>query len=231
MFSGVAFWQLAETPVIPPGLTALNYGRWVSTRVASAGGSLNRIGWSNDGITWNGGYGFYSATVSVNGICYGVAWGKDKFVAVGTNGNSTTPTIVYYSYDGINWTAGSGITGAAGGTGRAVAYNGTRWVMVGAIGATTPTATAWYSADGINWTATTTNVFTATTNAIGYGIAWNGLLWVAVGTNGSATNSANTTNSANSASSFESNSVEDEKIKIRERKKRKCSKRKKDSRK
>ena len=185
--------QLTGTPG-GIGTYSVNISQTVVAGAFTITGQNTAIAYSYDGITWNGGYGFYPATISVIGICYGVAWGKDKFVAVGTNGNATTPTIVYYSYDGINWTAGSGITGAAGGTGRAVAYNGTRWVMVGAIGATTPTATAWYSADGINWTATTTNVFTATTNAIGYGIAWNGLLWVAVGTNGSNTSTTNTIN-------------------------------------
>ena len=185
--------QLTGTPG-GIGTYSVNISQTVAAGAFTITGQNTAIAYSYDGITWNGGYGFYPATISVIGICYGVAWGKDKFVAVGTNGNATTPTIVYYSYDGINWTAGSGITGAAGGTGRAVAYNGTRWVMVGAIGATTPTATAWYSADGINWTATTTNVFTATTNAIGYGIAWNGLLWVAVGTNASNTSTSNTIN-------------------------------------
>ena len=185
--------QLTGTPG-GIGTYSVNISQTVVAGAFTITGQNTAMAYSYDGITWNGGYGFYPATVSVNGICYGVAWGKDKFVAVGTNGNATTPTIVYYSYDGINWTAGSGITGAAGGSGRSVAYNGTRWVMVGAIGATAPAATAWYSADGINWTATTTNVFTNTNFAIGYGIAWNGLLWVAVGTNSSNTSTSNTIN-------------------------------------
>jgi hypothetical protein len=131
--------------------------------------------YSYDGIRWKQG----SLTGSIS--FFGVAWGKDKFVAI-------SQVNIYYSYDGIIWLPSANNIFTASGGGQAVAFNGSRWVAVGTNFATTsaPTITGAYSEDGITWTATRTNIFGGTVGiSRGYGVAWNGIRWVAVGTNAS----------------------------------------------
>jgi hypothetical protein len=136
-------------------------------------GTSGVIYYSYDGIRWTQG----SLSGSIN--CYGVAWGKDKFVMI-------AQTNMYYSYDGINWLPSANNIFTASGFGQAIAFNGSRWVAVGTnfASGSAPTITGAYSADGITWTATSTNIFGGTIGVSrGYGVAWNGIRWVAVGTN------------------------------------------------
>jgi hypothetical protein len=141
---------------------AYNGSIWVAVAGTVLATTMNTIGYSFDGINWTAASGTTLGTTTSFSAGYGVAWGKDKFVAVGTNTSTSTQTIVY-SYDGINWLSAAGTTfNGVGGEGRAVAYNGTRWVAVGRNATTTPTVTAVYSSDGITWTATTTNMYNIT---------------------------------------------------------------------
>ena len=141
--------------------------------VLGGSGSGGSMYYSYDGIRWIQG----SLTGSIS--FFGVAWGKDKFVAI-------AQTNIYYSYDGINWNTAANNIFTTSGTGQAVAFNGSRWVAVGTnfAATTAPSITLAYSADGITWTAALTNSFGATVGVSrGYGVAWNGIRWVAVGTN------------------------------------------------
>jgi hypothetical protein len=141
--------------------------------VLGGSGSGGSMYYSYDGIRWKQG----SLTGSVS--FFGVAWGKNKFVAI-------SQVNIYYSYDGIIWLPSANNIFTASGGGQAVAFNGSRWVAVGTNFATTsaPTITGAYSEDGITWTATRTNIFGGTVGVSrGYGVAWNGIRWVAVGTN------------------------------------------------
>jgi hypothetical protein len=150
--------------------SAYNGNIWV----LGGSGSGGTLFYSYDGIRWT--QGSLSTSVSF----FGVAWGKDKFVAI-------SQVNIYYSYDGIIWLpSANNIFNASNGGGQAVAFNGSRWVAVGTNFATTspPTITGAYSEDGITWTATRTNIFGNTAGiSRGYGVAWNGIRWVAVGTN------------------------------------------------
>ena len=161
---------------------AYNGSIWVMV-AGTFNSTMISIGYSFDGISFTAASGTTFGTALNTSAGYGVAWGKDKFVAVGANTTGTSTQTIVYSYDGINWLSAAGTTfNGTGGVGRSVAYNGTRWIAVG-TNATTPLVTGLYSTDGITWTATTTNIFASNSGAIGYDVAWSGSRWVAVGTN------------------------------------------------
>ena len=139
--------------------------------VAGGSGSGSGLFYSYDGIRW--------ISAGLAHPCFGMAWGKDKFVAVGS-GN------IYYSYDGINWLQTANNIFTISGLSNGVAYNGTIWVAVGTNFSATspPSITVAYSVDGITWIAAASNPFgTAIAVSRGFAVAWNGLLWVAVGKN------------------------------------------------
>jgi hypothetical protein len=99
-----------------------------------------------------------------------IAYGANKFVAVGTDGKMA------YSADGINWTAvGDPKFGTS--TITAIAYGANKFVAVGADGKMA------YSADGINWTAISDPKFG--TNAI-WSIVYGNNKFVAGSSNGKA---------------------------------------------
>ena len=92
MFSGVAFWQLAEAPVVP-GLT---YGRWVGVR---ATGTNLRAAWSNDGISWN------TATTPNSSNYRSVDFSPELGLYVGVAEISSTTAGIMSSTNGVTWTA------------------------------------------------------------------------------------------------------------------------------
>ncbi|EPD82190.1 cadherin-like beta sandwich domain-containing protein [Paenibacillus sp. HGH0039] len=78
----------------PEDLMGVNYGAGQFV----AGGSNQRVLTSSDGITWT------PRTVSVAGMnLYGIAYGANKFVAVGDTGGG--PGAIASSPDGITWSA------------------------------------------------------------------------------------------------------------------------------
>jgi hypothetical protein len=148
------------------------------------------VAYSYDGITWTNASGT-TFNGAGGGIGYGVAWGKDKFVAVGRDRESTPQFTVIYSYDGINWSqqANPNIFGSGtGSTAFGVCYNGSRWVVVGGQTAagTPPTAIVGYSADGISW-QTGSGLTPLTAGGAFRSVAWNGTLFVMVGAVAAAT--------------------------------------------
>jgi len=77
--------------------------------IAVAGNSLfssgNGIAYSQDGITWTSGVNASSGYSLFSNALNRVAWGSDKFVAVGNSG------VIMFSVDGINWASIEGGTG------------------------------------------------------------------------------------------------------------------------
>ena len=170
--------------------------------IVLAGGSEYFLLYSSDaGSTWT-----TLPFVPFETSCQGIAWGLDKWVAVG-NGTSAT---ISYSYTGTVWySAGKAVFTVQGnavsrsselwlsvGTGTnslAYSYDGVSWTGLGtaifSVGLGLATSgTAWvavgqgsntiaYSPDGVNWTGQGTSVF----SVAGRGVQWNGSLWVAVG--------------------------------------------------
>ena len=94
--------------------------------------------WSDDGINWSVGGGIY-------GNYYGIAYGANKYVIVGSGG------VAAYSADGKSWTDAT----IDNRSWRRVVYTGSRFVAVSIDGY------AAHSTDGITWTNATSGVPTA----------------------------------------------------------------------
>jgi hypothetical protein len=147
---------------------AYNGSRWVAT-ASKGGGNTNTIAYSDDGITWSGATNSWTI---FSGSCYNVAWGGDKWVAVGTGANR-----IAYSYDGITWTGSTSGNSRITGTGQGIAYNGLQWIAAGQ-----GTNSLAYSEDGITWSGTTNGntIFSFAS----YCVTWAGTKWVAGGVGG-----------------------------------------------
>jgi len=144
---------------------AYNGSRWVAT-AAKGGGNTNTIAYSDDGITWTGATNSWTI---FSGSCRNVAWGGDKWVAVGTGTNR-----IAYSTDGITWTGSTSGNSRITGTGYGIAYNGSQWVVAGQ-----GTNSLAYSSDGITWSGSTNGntIFSFQS----YSVTWAGTKWVAGG--------------------------------------------------
>jgi hypothetical protein len=132
----------------------------------SASSAAYTLGYSYDGINWNG---ISSSYASIFTSCLGIATNGSIWVAVGQGTCQTA-----YSYDGIDWSPNG--TGAAGASPtQTIVWNGSLFI---ATNANALTNNITYSSDGINWSATSL----AATGL--YGLASNGQTTVAVGDNG-----------------------------------------------
>ena len=144
---------------------AYNGSRWVAT-AQKGGGNTNTIAYSDDGITWSGATNSWTI---FSGTCWNVAWGGDKWVAVGTGANRMA-----YSYDGVTWTGSTSGNSRITGTGYGIAHNGSQWVVAGQ-----GTNSLAYSSDGITWSGSTNGntIFSFQS----YCVTWAGTKWVAGG--------------------------------------------------
>jgi len=89
-----------------------------------------------------------------------IAWNGDKFVAGGSNGNSSN---IMYSFTGVDWTF---VSVPQVDQVNAITWDGVMWNIAGSN--TTGTQKILTSADAITWTETTTGVTTAKINTIAY---------------------------------------------------------------
>jgi hypothetical protein len=108
--------------------------------------------YSSDGVTWTA-----VADSTFTSDISEIAFGNDKFVAVGASGK------IAYSTDGITWTS---VADSTFGTNSidALAYGNNKFVAGGRDGKIA------YSSDGITWTAVANSTFgTSTISAIAYG--------------------------------------------------------------
>jgi len=117
---------------------------------------------TNAGINWAA---VEDTTFGTSNI-WGIAWGNNKFVAVGVNGRMA------HSSDGISWIAVENSTFTS--IVSPIAWGNGRFVTGGASGRMA------HSTDGINWTAVEDNSFQGNI----YGIAWGGGRFVVGGTGG-----------------------------------------------
>lgn len=117
------------------GNAVANNGRtWVSVGNGSNGPNGNAMKYSYDAATWSNVIGPQLSTGTT------VAWNGDKFVAGGSNGNSSN---VVYSFDGVNW-AYSAIPNVAQ-QATSVIWDGSLWNLTGLD------STHFVSANGIDW--------------------------------------------------------------------------------
>ena len=126
------------------------------------------VGYSYDGVIWN-------RSTSGSAICtdkvISIAWGVDKFIALGDNGSDS---FLIQSSDGITWTNIATAPANLDDTYEEIQYNGTLWVL-------TNLNNLYYSYDGNTWVASAsgTAIFDSGSNPL----VWNGRLWVVGGVN------------------------------------------------
>ena len=117
-----------------------------------------------------------SGTDNIPGYLGGIAYGNNRWVAVGFN-NTVYRKNILYSTDGVSWQESSDtpIVISAG-----VAYGNNLWVVVGRGGDETVSngKNIAYSTDGISWQASSGTPFNS---GNGLDIAYGNNLWVAVG--------------------------------------------------
>lgn len=158
MFSGVAFWQSPTTAVIP-GLTALDYGRWIMTRRLNL--ANQRAQWSNDGISWN------LATTPNSYDFFGCDFSPELGLYVAVAQNVATDNIMT-STNSVTWTSRSKSTNAGfSHVTWCPGYN--KFIAQSTGGSTASTQmNLWASSDGTNWT----QVFTASGYTTPNGAGW-----------------------------------------------------------
>ena len=138
-------------------------GRWV------AGSEDGKMAYSTDnGVTWTAvanstiwNVGTSSTGVILTASIQDIAYGNNRFVAVGGGGRMA------YSSDGVSWTAGAeNILGTSiYGTGNgitAIAYGNNRFVAVGSQG-----KMAYSDDNGVTWTAVADSTIWQFTNSLG----------------------------------------------------------------
>ena len=147
-------------------------GRWVAVGYGNVSTSyVGQIAYSTDGINWTkdnlDSDLFYGKTFANLGSVSDIAYGKDKWVAVGAGYDSTLDKRVgqiIYSLDGINWTKDTldsdlfgGLISEAnlGGFVSGIEYDGKgKWVAVGSgfdSRSNNRVGQIAYSYDGITW--------------------------------------------------------------------------------
>jgi hypothetical protein len=169
----------ASTPISISGMTSIRNFAWnnpscgipkIQPLTIACGEGTNTLGYSPDGIYWNGLGKHIFTTRSNKAIWNGILW-----TAVGSGGY-----WVATSYDGINWL---GRDNSCMTEGYDIAWNGVFFIAIGS-GTTSNMAT---SPDGITWTRSDalSKIFTNTINSI----QWTGKIWLATGsgTNTTAT--------------------------------------------
>lgn len=119
------------------------------------------------GVTWQ------TQTSPVASPLNDVAWGVDKFVAVGDNASSVSAIVT--SPDGVTWTNRSI---SAPGNLNAVHHNGTKWLATGGFG------NVYDSTDGVSWTLIFDGQSYGSQN--NFGLTWLPVssLWVTVSSGG-----------------------------------------------
>lgn len=137
---------LAGTPV------SIAFGNGIYVAALSQGSNFMT---SPDGITWTARTRpTQMLTGSSSTQNFEVAFGNGYFVATGENSGNSNMAGVWYSTDGINWTANNVQTTGTG-YNATVAYGsigGTNyWVAAGATSSVT-NAAVWYSTNGTTWT-------------------------------------------------------------------------------
>lgn len=156
ILSTYQYYLTGPTTYSPPSTTT-------SRNIIVAGGSsqTTTLSYSSDGgVNW-----VPLKFTPLTSSCLGLAWGSDKWLAVGEGTNAT----IAYSYSGTSWySLGKSIFTIRA---CAAAWNGSVWVGVGE-----GTNSLAYSRDGVNWVGLGSTIFTR-----GNSVAWNGSIWVAAG--------------------------------------------------
>jgi len=199
-------WNLATALDLSGGIIEWNGSQFIVTQPAGAQPNNTSIGQSQDGIYWTkrtisttkgpiqsiawSGSTWIASTLSQDNtagilINYGNEWSAPSFAdasfnSIAWNGTgfvaNTASQKKYTSYDGVNWTLGSTVSGKEIVWSKpSIGYMEIQQpTIVGGIGENATMAT---SADGICYTSLGKNVFSQSCSAV----TWNGSIWVAGG--------------------------------------------------
>ena len=133
--------------------TAARNIAWNGTIAIAVGQGTNSMAYSYDGITWI----VVSSAASISTSLYDIAWNGTLWVAAGL----PTTSSMMYSFNGINWVAGTNIFSTGG---YRLKWCGNKWVASG-----NGTNKLAYSYDGITWVGITgTSIFTT----YGFALEW-----------------------------------------------------------
>ena len=147
-------WQPASNTFTGRGNAIAANGRtWVAVGTVATNGDA-RMKYSFNTSNWT------DVTLPQLSTALAVTWNGDKFLAGGSNGNSSN---LMQSYNGITWTYVQTPTGID--SINAITWDGNQWNAAGKAGALNKIIV---SPDAINWTTITTGVTTNKINAIGY---------------------------------------------------------------
>ena len=144
-------------------ITAIAYG---GGKFVAGGTTAGKMAYSTDGITWTAAdstfSAYYSGTSTVNpSVFKGIAYGGDKFVAVGEGYNRK----MAYSNDGVTWTVVE-FQNLDNISINAIAYGGGKFVTVGNNVTNLGNISNMASNNGENWTRMDT--FTSNSGGITY---------------------------------------------------------------
>jgi hypothetical protein len=143
---------------------AWNGSMWVAVGVDS--GTNPNMKYSYDGTNWTN-----AAAGRIAGGGNAVIWNGYMWVAGGVASGSS---VLWYSYNGMNWTASPNATTLMTSSCQSIAWNGTVFVAGGYSGGA---GKLIYSYDGITWTAVSGYVLSISV----FSVVWNGTLFVAAG--------------------------------------------------
>lgn len=202
MAKELGVWQLSTTSLASSEYCGIAYGNGKFVVVSDTGTS--NAYYSTDGNTWN-------PCTGISGILYSVAYGNNRFVAVGEE-------TAFYSSDGISWTAitttdiflgiayGNGRFIAVGKVVKALADGATTWTSITSAISGTDLNSVCYDTDRfiiVGQTAKSQYLLNGSTTCvlmtgnIGtddlYSVAYNSTRFVAVGANGRSIQSTNGT--------------------------------------
>jgi hypothetical protein len=166
--SGVVTWTAVSDSTF--GGSSIDAIAWGGGKFVAVG-NRGKIAYSADGVTWTAvSDSTFGEDNLIEGIAWGGAQGKEKFVAVGYN--STRAGKMAYSADGITWTAVSDTAFRERGNESkilGIAWGGAKgkekFVALG-------DKNIAYSADGITWTAVSDSTIP---DWYTYSIAWGGV--------------------------------------------------------
>lgn len=137
------------------GLVSFNNGMYLYGGADSGGVQYNDVWYSTDGISWAR-VAATTAWAAVND--FGFCVHNNYMWKVGGYDGAAAVATVYYSADGITWTAATNIPAARYGC-QCVSYAGRIWVLGGFNGGYFNTV--YSSADGVAWTTQTAASWTA----------------------------------------------------------------------
>lgn len=181
-----SLWRQANASAWPArydfGAVVFKNKMWVMGGTG-AGGEMNDIWYSSDGIIWTQeplSDALWSPRAGLSVVVF-----NNKMWVLGGDSDGAPTNDVWCSDDGLTWTQVQGISWNARRYQQAVVFDNRIWVLGGDLGYSTPTPATdvWYSYDGSSWTEANATAWPA---RYSFGaVVFNNTMWVMEGLSGS----------------------------------------------